>query len=186
VATPVGHALAGYAVYNFFPRSQDRQRKSLMLWSIAMAVLPDLDFVPGILAGTPAIYHQGISHSFGVAFLTSLALAGILDKTESFSRKFALLLLSYCSHLAIDFFGPDKRLPYGIPMFWPVSGRHFLSPVPLFWGAHHTPSPTASPLQWVEGLFTLHNLGAIAFEILIFGLVIWLGTRFRANWESRY
>jgi inner membrane protein len=181
VATPVGHALAGYAVYNFSPSSRCHQRRGLMLWCIVMAVLPDLDFLPGILAGTPALYHQGISHSLGVAFLVSFALAGILGETKSFSQKFTLLFLSYCSHLLIDFFGPDRRLPYGIPMFWPISGKHFISPLPLFWGAQHASSTTASPLQWIEGLFTLHNLGAIAFEVLIIAPFIFLGARFRKD-----
>jgi LexA-binding, inner membrane-associated putative hydrolase len=66
MATPVGHSLAGYAIYRFLVPGEDH-RPALLLVAVGMANAPDLDFVPGILAGAPATYHQGGSHSLAFA-----------------------------------------------------------------------------------------------------------------------
>ena len=83
-----------------------------------MANAPDLDFLPGILIGQPALYHQGLTHSLGFAVMASLGIAGIFSfKKKMFSVVFKVCFLSYASHLVIDIFGPDGRLPYGVPLF---------------------------------------------------------------------
>jgi inner membrane protein len=166
MATPFGHSLAGFAVHTFVP-SVNRDRLSLAV-CIIMANAPDLDFLPGILVGRPALYHQGITHSIGFALLVSLGTAAVYRTWgKSFSLIFTSALLAYLSHLAIDFFGPDGRLPYGEPLFWPISDSHFISPVPVFLGAHHAASTFGSTQEWIRGILTAHNIRAIVLEIVL-------------------
>lgn len=78
MATPIGHALAGYSVYLVSQAGYDTRQRGkyeLVLLSIFMAVAPDLDFIPGLLQGTPNLYHQGISHSLGLALVAGVVSA---------------------------------------------------------------------------------------------------------------
>jgi inner membrane protein len=189
VATPIGHSLAGYAVYGHSQPSVTRSRVSLIVLCVIMANLPDIDFLPGILAGNPSLYHQGPTHSFAFALLASLAAAGFLALARlpgsssssapgiSSATVFTLVLLSHGSHLLIDFFGADRLPPYGLPLLWPLSDAHFRSPVPLFPGVHHTRVRSDSTLQWIDNVLSLRNLGAVGVEILWIGPVVLLGRR---------
>jgi inner membrane protein len=117
MATPIGHSLAGYAVYKAF---EPYGLKKQALLAVVMAMAPNLDFVPGFLSGAPALYHQSVTHSVGFAFAISLAIAVIYGrKHQNFLPLLSLCLIAYSSHLLIDFFGPDGRSPYGQPFFGP-------------------------------------------------------------------
>jgi inner membrane protein len=168
VATPVGHSLAGFAVSSFFVQPTHRHRISLLALVVVMANAPDLDFIPGILIGKPALYHHGITHSLGLAVLISLAAATIMriDKI-SLAGRFRICFLAYVSHLVLDLFGPDERFPYGIPLLWPVGSKYFISPVQLFLGVRHAGSASTSTVQWIGAILHPYNLGAIAVEILL-------------------
>jgi hypothetical protein len=54
MASPLGHALAGYAIYRC-NRSVRTHNHTVWLYLI-MAIAPDLDFIPGILQGRPNLY----------------------------------------------------------------------------------------------------------------------------------
>jgi inner membrane protein len=170
MATPLGHSLAGYAISSFFSPAKQRSRVLLIFLPIIMANLPDLDFLPGILKGAPALYHQGIAHSLGVALMVSLAVA-VFYRVNGFSARsmFILCFTCYASHLILDFFGPDDRPPYGIPLFWPVVDRSFISPIPILIGVHHAGTTNASIREWIQGILTVHNLGAMIVEVLLIG-----------------
>jgi inner membrane protein len=169
MATPIGHSLAGYAIYRFWIRHSQDRRPVLLLLALVLANAADLDFLPGILAGTPAAYHQGVSHSFALALIASTLAAAVLRATFYMSAGpvFLLGFLCYSSHLVIDLFGPDLRPPFGIPLFWPVSDRTFLSPVPVFLGAHHVMTASASTSEWVREVLTLQNVAAVGLEVVI-------------------
>jgi inner membrane protein len=176
MATLVGHTLAGYAVYNFTKAAQGRDDLSLTLVCVFMATAPDLDFLPGLLVGKPALYHQGITHSLGAATLVSLGAAGVWAlRSRSFPAVFSCCFIAYLSHLILDFLGPDKRPPYGIPLLWPISEEYFISPVPIFLGVRHAATATTSTQEWVLGLLHLHNLAAIAWETIVVLPLIRLG-----------
>jgi inner membrane protein len=148
--TPIGHSLAGYAVYSFSVSATNRNRLKLASLCIFMATAADLDFLPGILMGRPDLYHHGITHSLGFALMASLVIAGIFSiKMKPFSRIFSLCLISYLSHIVIDFFGysSSHRHPPGMPLFWPISGEHFISPVRLYLRIHYNSSPSARMAQ---------------------------------------
>lgn len=147
-----------------------------------MANVPDLDFLPGIMMGTPALHHQGITHSLGFAFMVSLGAAGVYRaKGMSFSSMFSLCFISYLSHLIIDFFSPDGRFPYGEPLFWPISDEYFISPVQVFLGVHHAGSTFASTREWIEGILNLYNLGAIALEVVLIAPFVFLARYYGNN-----
>jgi inner membrane protein len=167
MATPIGHSLAGYAVYKAF---EPYGLKNRAILAVVMAIAPDFDFVPGFLSGAPALYHQSVTHSVGFTLAISVGVALIYcQKHQNFFPLFSLCFVAYISHLIIDFFGPDGRPPYGQPLFWPVSNEFFISPFNVFWGMHHAGSTQGSMSEWMTGVFSLYNLGAITIEI---GLIV--------------
>jgi membrane-bound metal-dependent hydrolase YbcI (DUF457 family) len=185
--TPIGHSLAGYAVYNFSWAAKSRNRLNLIFLCIFMATAADLDFLPGILKGRPSLYHHGITHSLGFTLVSSLVIAGIYSiRQKPFSAIFILCFISYLSHIIIDFFGPSSpyRHPPGIPLFWPISRENFISPVPLFLGVHYNSSPSASIIEWIRSMLDVYNIGAIALEIALIIPFILLGQLYR-RWYRR-
>ena len=54
MATPLGHSLAGYAVYSLFPAAKTLDQPNVLLLCVIMAISPDFDFLPGFLLGSPA------------------------------------------------------------------------------------------------------------------------------------
>lgn len=139
-------------------------RRAAVLCVVA-AVAPDLDFLPGLILGTPALYHQGISHSFLFALVVSLALAvGFGRAGRAWPRLWSVVFLAYASHLVIDLFGPDARPPYGVPLLWPLTDHAFLAPVKLFMGFHHAGRTGASTAEWLRGVLSPANIAALAIE----------------------
>jgi inner membrane protein len=181
MATPIGHSLAGYVIYRFRVRHGQNRRPALLLLALLMANAPDLDFLPGILVGAPAAYHQGLSHSFALALIASVVVTAVLGTAFRTPARpvFVLGLLCYSSHLVIDLFGPDRRPPFGIPLFWPVSHLTFLSPVQVFLGAHHVNTTSASTSEWVTAVLTLDNVAAVGLEAVIMLPFLFLATRTR-------
>jgi len=167
--SPIGHALAGYTVYRASWNKTRENNRTVLFLCLLMGIAPDFDFLPGILLGYPALYHQGISHSIGFAFISSLTLAWLYNfKAGAFLGNWGRFGLSYCSHLLMDFFAADGRLPYGEPLFWPISNNHYLAPFQIFQGFHHAGSSSASTAEWFAGIFQPSNLVAIGVELIIF------------------
>lgn len=183
MATPVGHVLAGLAVYETVTGSREGEAGrgrtlALALLAMVFAVAPDLDFVPGILRGRPALYHQGLSHSLGCALLVGAVGAAVFRRAAgSYRSVFLLLSLAYASHLVVDLFGPDGREPYGIPLFWPLSSEYFQSPVTPFMNVRHAPVTDAHTALWIRGVFSWHNVLAIGVEFLLLGPLALLARR---------
>jgi inner membrane protein len=166
MATPFGHSVAGYVAYKASRVANEDGPPWLLFLSVFMANAPDLDFLPGLLAGSPALYHQGISHSLATGFIVSVSAAGAYALMGwRFLPVFGLCFSSYFSHLLIDLFGPDGRSPYGIPLLWPITDRYFMSPISLFLGMHHAGYTDASVVEWLGGILQPYNLLAIAVEV---------------------
>jgi inner membrane protein len=166
MATPIGHLLLGYSVYLGGRRSETGKAG---LWlCLLLAIAPDFDFIPGLLLGQPNLYHQGISHSLGASLVVSLAAAALI-RGHDFWRNWGLLFFAYASHLTLDFFAPDGRPPYGLPLFWPITGNYYLAPqrLQILWGVHHHGSTTAPVTEWLGGVLQLRNLAAIGIELLV-------------------
>lgn len=169
MATPVGHLLAGRIVYRLMDAKKPLQGvPGLGWWCAFAAVAADLDFIPGILLGRPALYHQGASHSFAAALLTSglLAMAMTRGRRELWFPWLALFL-AYSSHLALDLLGPDLRPPYGVPLAWPFSSETFLSPVTLLPGVRHAGQTDAATGDWLARTLHFRNMVAVLWELAV-------------------
>ena len=181
MATPIGHALAGYAVY--VGGSSSQSRTSILFWfCLLMAIAPDFDFIPGILQGQPNLYHQGVSHSLGAGLFVSFAAALIIGKRE-FWKSWTVLFLAYASHLALDFFAPDGRPPYGQPLLWPLHSQYYHAPAPLqiLWGVRHAGLTSAHTSDWLRSIMHWQNIGAIAIEAVVILPFVVLARYFRAR-----
>jgi membrane-bound metal-dependent hydrolase YbcI (DUF457 family) len=76
---PLGHAAAGLAIYELYPTEKPKIKWwRLWLFVAALAVLPDIDFLIGLVyGGNGNIFHRGFTHSLLFAlfagFFASLA-----------------------------------------------------------------------------------------------------------------
>jgi membrane-bound metal-dependent hydrolase YbcI (DUF457 family) len=154
--SPVGHALAGYAVGTLIAGSKKPDVAGSgrphvarrMLLFAALACLPDIDF----LFGTHATY----THSVGAILIVAAVLALVL-------RPWTLVLagtLAYASHPLLDWLGRDTSPPLGIMALWPFSTDHFMSPVPII--------EPVSRRYWLPNFWS-HNLKVVTIEIVVFG-----------------
>jgi len=166
---PIGHALAGLAFARsrpgFFFKSSWRDA----IFFIFLANLPDADFLPGILLGQPNLFHHGIFHSLGAALAVSL-LGGCFFqlRKKRFWPAAAVIFLVFYSHLLLDFFARDFVAPYGLPLFWPFSGRYFIASRPIFINVIRSSRAD----DFFISLFNGHNLAAAGREIMILGGVL--------------
>ncbi len=186
--TPIGHCLAGYAVYSFSSVEPTKHNQlKLVFLCVFMASAPDLDFIPGILIGRPNLYHHGITHSLGFALMASLVIAGIISiRMKPFSQIFSLCFISYLSHIVIDLFETSGHLTHGggMPLFWPISTEKFASPIALYLALHYEMMPSASITKWVKSIFNLYNLRALIHEVVLILPFISLGQLHR-RWYRR-
>ena len=172
MCSPVGHGLAAYAV-SWRPSRAQRFNPAVWLPALwILSVLPDFDFLPGLLIGHPNLYHQGWTHSLafcaGVAALIAAALA--LSGKPYAMKAGGLCLLVLISHLVLDCLSKDRMPPYGLQVFWPFSRRHVSSPVTFFLDVNKGLSNRTFLLR----LFTVHNARTILVETCILGpLAAW-------------
>jgi membrane-bound metal-dependent hydrolase YbcI (DUF457 family) len=186
MASPVGHGLVGYAIGRFGERDAGPTGWLFLATCAAFAIGPDLDFLPGIAAGQPALHHQGASHSLFVGLGLSLAAALLLWRDAAlWPRAWAVLFAAYASHLVFDLFGPDGRPPIGIPLFWPLSDATFLSPLTLAPGIDHAASTSTSTAQWLSAVVSWVNVKAIAIELLFAALLLLAAELRRRRREAR-
>ncbi len=174
---PIAHCAAGAAAYAAFsPRPVFAGGKAGLLVfcsCLVLAVLPDLDFLPGFLAGQPNRYHQGFTHSLTFMLGCSAAFFFPLNAWckkhwpdfPSASLLFCLLAAGL-SHPLLDYLTLDSSAPQGVPLFWPFSGKHFTSPRPLFLNVERADLPG---MAFFTSLLSLHNLRG-AFREVLFGL----------------
>jgi inner membrane protein len=188
MCTPVGHVLAGWAVSTQMPPASGTARPFWTFLGICIAaVLPDFDFIPGLLRGNPGLYHHGVSHSLGFAFSVGLVagLAAFLSvprrsRISECVHIGGLVFLILLSHLVLDFFTGDREGQIGLPLFWPVSGRYMISPKPVFLDVFKDSSSGA----FFRSLFVWHNALAMVQETAILGPVAawaWWRNRCRAG-----
>jgi membrane-bound metal-dependent hydrolase YbcI (DUF457 family) len=184
--SPIGHSLAGIAVFGLGRTSRRRgpqgrrarRRAQLAQLLVFLAVVfaanaPDLDFVPGLLVGDADRYHHGPAHSLGAALLFAVAatLAARIWSPRSALRIGILLGLAFCSHLLLDMLSVDLRPPRGVPLLWPLSAQYIALPLELFKDIHRD---TAAG-NFFLSLLVKHNAYSVLWELVVMGLVLALG-----------
>lgn len=164
--SPIGHSLAGCAIYAGTNDNYTISWKTLFLY-ILVANLPDFDFIPGFLLGAPNSFHRGVSHSLGFAFLFGIVL-GLLVARNTTTRRFFknMIIFSglYFSHIFLDLFSMDTSIPIGEKLFWPVSNEYFSAPFHFFLDIKRKVS---SNYEFITTLFSFHNFLAILIEIAV-------------------
>jgi len=185
MATPIGHSIAGFAISRVLPEEARKEAPVLTLMCIGMAVLPDMDVLPGLISGMPAFFHGGMTHSFFFGAMISLLIA-LVFRTEHLSRWqiFAFCFGAYASHLLMDFVNTDGRAPYGIPLLWPFLDDAMISPIPVFIGMHHSESATDTIPQFLDAVFSYYNILAITLEIAIVAPYVWLASQIQ-RWQRQ-
>jgi inner membrane protein len=123
----------------------------------------DLDFVPGLLIGDPDRFHHGVSHSLGFAVLFALCCGCGRLLGPSFSKNVAIFLCLYLSHVASDYFSIDTSVPYGVPLFWPLTNDYYIAPFAFFPDIRRSPGAG----QFFGSLFTPHNFWAMTVESIV-------------------
>ncbi|PTN36501.1 metal-dependent hydrolase [Desulfonatronum sp. SC1] len=157
--SPIAHLAAGAAVATGFTRNIDDPAKRRQIWVAALffSLAPDLDAIPGFIAGNMALYHNQISHSifFGtVACFLATGIFGMLFGRFldwwSYPRLTSIALVSYGLHLAMD----AATLGPGVKLLWPFTDERFSTPVSIFYGVRHS-----------DGLFSPHHLITLGTEL---------------------
>jgi inner membrane protein len=157
--SPIAHLSAGYAIYRLYkhklPGNAYRLKKvpyQLLLIAV-LSLLPDLDFLFGLIYGDVEKFHNNISHSLFFGLLVALIVSTLAywKNRSNFWGWFIVSMLSYDMHVILDIFTGER----GVMLLWPLVQDRFSSPVKLFVG-----------VQWGLGLFTIWHVWTILSETL--------------------
>jgi inner membrane protein len=168
----VGHSLLGYAIHRGTADGAAGRSWLVPLLCVFAANAADLDILPGLLMGEPNRFHRGISHSIGIAVLFAAVFGPVLAACGGGRLKKAtgLAFLLYLSHLVADCFNADGRFPFGVPLLWPLTATYYIAPFPLLLDIHKAGTSGA----FLPSLLSVHNLVAMAVEVLVFLPVVGL------------
>lgn len=158
MATPLGHYLFGLAIAEAL--GQDRDEREWAPWLAAIACVPDLDFLPGLLMGDPSRFHHGASHSLTAAVLFTIVAVPLLSwrGRRPWGRLLVLVFALYASHVVLDFVTLDPGEPRGVPLWWPWLPTTYESPWLLLPNVQHTREP----------LLSAHNALLMVQEAVLF------------------
>lgn len=163
--SPVGHEMAGLIVYNLLRRPLgSKQKVKVVLFCLSVAIVPDFDFIPGLLEGVPNKYHHGLSHSVLVGFLVSITIGAVFFYNQKPWVFITLFFSIYLSHILLDLFSLDQSYPYGLKLFWPFSNEYFISPRILFSDIRRA----NSSMEFLTSLIlNEHNYKAVLRELIV-------------------
>jgi membrane-bound metal-dependent hydrolase YbcI (DUF457 family) len=158
MATPLGHYLLGLSITQASARDSTEANRGL--WLALIACVPDLDIIPGLWVGKLNQFHHGVTHSFAAALMFSVcAWLWFRPRVGRVALRLAFLMFClYSSHVILDYFTLDTGVPYGVPLFWPLSHETYQSPWLLLPNVQHTRAP----------VFSLHNILLMVQEAALF------------------
>jgi membrane-bound metal-dependent hydrolase YbcI (DUF457 family) len=163
--SPVGHTLGAFSTLLALEPDivSSRYKTNIALGAaFVFGSLADADFVVAHFSTAPFLRHHYFSHSIPFAICFTF-LCWIILKCFRFRNagKFAGLIgAAYSSHLLLDYFAHDGSNPYGIPLLWPFTNRHFIAPFNLFYSIHRG--------EFTD-IFSMHNLVGVLMEIAVMG-----------------
>lgn len=148
--TPLGHALAGLAVWSIARKPASvkeaitRENVGWAALCVLAANLPDADFIhlTGGALTLSGKYHHGLTHSIGFAVLIGALVGGwawmrramrdpgLRPMAPNPIAVFHLVSLCILTHALLDVFSVDTYAPNGIglPLLWPLNGDNFIVP----------------------------------------------------------
>ena len=157
--SPVGHAIGGLIVGEVLAPA------ALVLCAIA-GIAPDVDFLWG--------RHNQETHSLGAAILAGL----VVFAWKKSARLAIAVTVAWASHVLFDWLGSDTTPPLGVMALWPLSSEYYFSNAFFF--------EAISRRYWLDN-FVMHNVWAVAREVLILGPIaaVLMAVRWRARRRSR-
>jgi len=164
--TPVGHALAGLALAGLASRRSALPASHIGAL-VGCALAPDFDLVLRFVDG--ANHHRGPTHSVGAAILAGL-IGAVLTRFRFDAPKAWLISAAWGSHVLLDYLGVDTSPPAGEMALWPFSNGFFVSPIQVFYDVPRSFTLAA----------TVHNLQAVAIELIVLAPIAWFSWRGRA------
>ena len=187
---PISHSLAAGAIYTAMDADGDLRGWRRLLMAIGLANAPDLDLLPGLLAGDPNRFHRGASHSLIIAVGVGLVVAAVAWYARRWEWRLrgnlpsglygtALnVALLVGSHVLLDALTTDPSPPVGEQMLWPVSDA-WIQFYPLFERADKVVGQ-ASAGEFLRSLVSMHNARAMVLEVVLVGpFLLW------ARWWRR-
>jgi len=162
--SPVGHSLAGLCGFLLAQKYVvPRRRGWLLVGSVVIANLPDLDFLPGLLLGNPASFHHQATHSLAAVAMVGLLIGSLarwwnLNDVGWGSWGGAL----YLSHVILDLLINDPSPPFGVQLLWPFSEAYFISAITPFSGFAYFDRG----LGMFRTILSVYNLRVILQEIM--------------------
>jgi membrane-bound metal-dependent hydrolase YbcI (DUF457 family) len=104
--------------------------------ALILGNLPDLDYLPGLIAGAMSRWHQGAGHSIGAVALLALVswcVARLARGRIGPPGTVAIWCLVLAGgHLLVDVMTRDTSPPVGIPLLWPFSDLRAHLPFAVF------------------------------------------------------
>lgn len=188
---PVAHSLMGYAIAEATNVRLSEKKWINVFVFVALANLPDVDYLPGFLLGQPNLFHHRWVHSLGFALLIGLLGSlilwqrhrkGILQKiTDGKAGQFwpAFLVISAAvfSHCVLDLLTEDTSLPYGMMLLWPFEWSFYDVSWSLFPSTHKSNQSVtffASVLQWYNIKLALREFLIMAPIVGLIKVIRWL------------
>lgn len=165
---PLGHTVVGYCVTAASGIRFRKDVKTALLFSVVVANLPDLDFLPGLLSNEPDLYHRTIAHTLPAALLCGVIISAILTRFRGRFLEMALLgFLVYSSHLFADMvrFSPGN---VGVQILWPFSHNWYTVPSPISDGTAMSNSRGAGAEGFASSFATLAFIRASVLQALLF------------------
>jgi membrane-bound metal-dependent hydrolase YbcI (DUF457 family) len=116
---PVLHGFAGYAIYKAARPQGVRFSRSFAVLLGFLGILPDFDFLPGILVNKAAFYHRVAAHSLAGSLMIGAVCTGIVLLIRKYRRPifegistgsiFLLTSLATASHAILDYLGGPPK-----------------------------------------------------------------------------
>lgn len=147
--------MAGFTLW--WTLAPDGLRQRLAGWRgaaavLALSLLPDADFIPGMLIGDAGRWHHAGTHSLAFALAVSCCLFAAFVVTTGHRHLAAQAALAagmlLVAHLALDLVTDDTREPYGMQLLWPFSREYYLSPVALLERVYRGPLDAYFLRRW--------------------------------------
>jgi membrane-bound metal-dependent hydrolase YbcI (DUF457 family) len=103
----------------------------------------------------------------------ALSFASAAFKVDKGMQNFMIFFSLYFSHVLLDYFSMDTSVPFGVPLFWPMSDEYYMAAFAFLPDIHR---PVSSGMKFITGVLSLHNLSAATVEALMLVLLILLFT----------
>jgi inner membrane protein len=160
--SPVGHTIAGLCGYTLVAGSvAPRHRMKLLFASVVIANLPDIDILPGFLAGDLGMFHRQGTHSLIASLIFGIVVGLLFKRWKLPGFQWGLwAFMLYLSHILLDMLVESSR---GVQFLWPLSDRYFISPVTIFRSFKYS----ASAIRTIQTIFSLNNTFTVLWEMLL-------------------